>query len=46
MTERELFIINTIMLAFNVTMVVIQIVIGACIDDTEIKKNEEDTNDE
>ena len=44
MTERDLFIINTIMLAFNVTMVVIQIVIGACIDDTEINdmENEED----
>lgn len=35
MTERELFIINTIMLAFNVTMVVIQIVIGACIEDSD-----------
>lgn len=47
MTERDLFIVNTLMLAVNFTMIVVQIIIGAAADDTDLSEiKEENTDDE
>ena len=42
MSERNIFIFNTLLFAFNATMIIVQIVLGACDDDYYDDREEDD----